>query len=219
MWIAIPLDVATAEVKLSAADALDLLDWKRQVFGLYESVRASDDSRAAWEHWRVTRDRLFRDHPQSPLPADERGEFTGCDYFDYDPRARVLARIESTQPVRSDVAASTGAAFPFSKVATLWFTLYDHEHSLALLWNEGYGGGLFVSFQDETSGQETYPAARYLLDTVKGADLGTNSGEVFLDFNFAYNPSCAYDDSWACPLATPESRLRVRVCAGERAPS
>ena len=206
-------------MKLSARDALDLLDWKRQVFALYEVVRASADPREAWDHWRVTRDRLFRDHPQSPLPAHVRADFTGCDYFDYDRQARVLARIEPTEPVRADVAASTGAAFPFSNVGTLHFALTGEEFSLALLWNEGYGGGLFVSFQDETSGEETYPAARYLLDTVKGADLGTSGTNLVLDFNFAYNPSCAYDSSWACPLATPESRLRVRICAGEQAPT
>ncbi len=206
-------------MKLSAVDALDLLDWKRQVFALYEVARASADPREAWKHWRATRDRLFRDHPQSPLPADVRGEFTGCDYFDYDPEVRVLARIEPAEPRRIDVAASTGATFPFSKVGTLLFALFGDEHSLTLLWNEGYGGGLFVSFQDETSGNETYPAARYLLDTVKGADLGTSGGKLVLDFNFAYNPSCAYDGSWACPLAEPESHLPIRVSAGERAPS
>ena len=209
----------TPDKKLSAADALDLLDWKQQVFALYESVRASDDSFAAWERWRATRDLLFRDHTQSPLPADVRTDFMGCDYFDYDPEARVLARIEPTEPLRIDVAASTGSTFPFSQVGTLVFALSGDEHSLALLWNEGYGGGLFVPFQDETSGHETYPAARYLLDTVKGADLGASGGKLVLDFNFAYNPSCAYDGSWACPLATPESRLPVRVSAGERTPS
>jgi uncharacterized protein len=205
-------------MNLSAGDALDLLDWKRQIFALYESVRASTDSREAWDLWRTTRDRLFRDHPQSPLPAERRTEFIACDYFDYNPQARVLARVEQTEPVRSDVSASTGGTFPFSKVGTLRFALFGEEHSLALLWNEGYGGGLFVSFQDETSGNETYSAARYLLDTVKGADLGTQSNRLVLDFNFAYNPSCAYDSSWACPLATPDSRLAVEVRAGEREP-
>ena len=201
-----------------AADALDLLDWKRRVFALYENVRASSDPREAWERWRTTRDRLFREHPQSPLPADRRARFPGCDYFEYDPQARVLARVQPAEPVRSDVVASTGATFPFFKVGTARFALNGEERSLALLWNDGYGGGLFVSFQDETSGRETYPAARYLLDTVKGADLGTNGTLLVLDFNFAYNPSCAYDTSWACPLATPESRLFVPVRAGEQSP-
>lgn len=205
-------------MSFGAADALDLLDWKRQVFALYARIRASSDPRSAWDDWRETRDRLFRMHPQSPLPAERRGDFPGCRYFEYDLEARVLAHVEPSDPVRSDVRASTGAAFPFSRVGAARFTLAGEEHSLALLWNDGYGGGIFVSFQDETSGRETYPAARYLLDTVKGADLGTKERLLVLDFNFAYNPSCAYDPSWACPLASAESRLPNPVRAGELAP-
>lgn len=205
-------------MSFDAADALDLLDWKRQVFALYERVRANSDPRVAWDDWRETRDQLFREHPQSPLPAAQRADFPGCHYFEYDPGARVLASVEPSASVRSDVLSSTGAAFPFSRVGAARFTLAGEDHSLALLWNDGYGGGIFISFQDETSGRETYPAARYLLDTVKGADLGTDGSRLVLDFNFAYNPSCAYDPSWACPLAPAESRLPIAVSAGEQAP-
>jgi uncharacterized protein len=200
-------------------DALDLLDWKRQVFALYERVRASPDPHQASQLWRETRDRLYREHPQSPVPPELRADFPGCSYFAYDHEARVLATVEPSEPVRRDVSSSTGAAFAFSELGTARFSLGGEEHSLALLWNEGYGGGLFVSFQDETSGAETYPAARYLLDTVKGAELGTREGRLVFDFNFAYNPSCAYDSSWACPLAPPESRLTIAVRAGEQAPA
>ena len=199
--------------------ALDLLDWKRQVFLLYEQVRASPDPRSAWEHWIATRDRLYCEHPQSPVPAAQRAEFPGCSYFDYDPQARVLGQVGPGEPARENVVSSVGAAaFPFTRIGIVRFTVGEDEQSLPLLWNEGYGGGLFVSFQDETSGRESYPAARYLLDTVKGSDLGTRDGLLVLDFNFAYNPSCAYDSSWACPLAPRESRLSIAVRAGERTP-
>jgi uncharacterized protein (DUF1684 family) len=204
---------------LDATDALDLLDWKRQIFALYERVRSSGDARAGWERWRETRDRLFRDHPQSPVPRERRRGFGGARYFEYDPSARVLARVESLEPVHCDVAASTGQPFPFSRVGRATFALGGAERSLALLWNEGYGGGLFLSFRDGTSGTETYAGARYLLDTVKGADLGTSDGRLVLDFNFSYNPSCAYDRSWACPLALPENELPLAVRAGEHAPT
>ena len=204
---------------LDAHDALDLLGWKRQVFALYSQIRATPEPRAAWELWREARDSLFREHPQSPIPIAHRSDFTGCSFFDYDPAARLLARVEPSAPARVDVAASSGQAFPFTSVGTVSFELEGEEHALALLWNEGYGGGLFLSFQDETSGRETYAGARYLLDTVKGADLGLDGGKLVLDFNFAYNPSCSYDPSWACPLAPSENRLRVAVRAGERAPS
>ncbi len=103
------------------------------MFALYEEVRASPDPGAAWELWRRTRDWLFREHSQSPLPAERRAAFAGCDYFEYDPRARVLADVEPSEPVPCDVAASTGVAFPFSKVGTARFMLDGAEHSLALL--------------------------------------------------------------------------------------
>lgn len=203
-----------------AHEALELLDWKRQVFLLYEQVRANPDPRAAWELWVATRDRLYREHAQSPVPADRRANFPGCSYFQYDPQARVLGRVEPYERTHEDVVSSGGAAaFPFSRIGTVRFAVGDDEQSLALLWNEGYGGGLFISFQDETSGRETYPAARYLLDTVKGSDLGGSAGQLVLDFNLAYNPSCAYDNSWACPLAPRESRLSIAVRAGERTPT
>ena len=90
--------------------------------------------------------------------------------------------------------------------------------SLPVFWIEGYAGGLFVPFRDATSGLETYGAGRYLLDTIKGADLGGDPerGELILDFNLAYHPSCAYDPKWNCPLAPPASRLPMAVTAGEK---
>ena len=96
------------------------------------------------------------------------------------------------------------------------FALGGAEHELDLFWLEGYGGGLYLPFADATSGTETYGAGRYLLDTVKGADLGMEGDRLVLDFNLAYNPSCAYDPRWLCPLAPPANRLAVAVRAGER---
>jgi uncharacterized protein (DUF1684 family) len=88
--------------------------------------------------------------------------------------------------------------------------------SLDVYWLEAYGGGIFLPFRDSTGGRQTYGAGRYLLDTVKGADLGSEDGRLVLDFNFAFNPSCAYDDAWACPLAPPANRLEEPIEAGER---
>jgi uncharacterized protein (DUF1684 family) len=90
---------------------------------------------------------------------------------------------------------------------------------LTLWWIEAYGGGLFLPFRDCTSGRQTYGAGRYLTDTVKGT-FGRGvvvlpGDRVRLDFNYAYNPSCAYNDQYACPLAPPENRLTEPVAAGE----
>jgi len=102
--------------------------------------------------------------------------------------------------------------YAFTRFARARFEL----GSLDLFWLEGYGGGVFLSFADATSGTETYGACRYLLDTVKGADLGERDGRLVLDFNFAYNPSCAYDPRWVCPLAPPGNRLAAPIRGGER---
>jgi uncharacterized protein (DUF1684 family) len=93
-----------------------------------------------------------------------------------------------------------------------------HDRPLALYWFEGYGGGLWLPFSDASCGTETYGGGRYLSDTIKGADLGISGSEILLDFNFAYNPSCAYDDRWSCPLSPSENRLPFAVNAGERMP-
>jgi uncharacterized protein len=197
-------------------DELDLLDWKRHVFALYAEVRAAPDPGAAWSGWRAARDELFRTHPQSPLPAASRAAFAGLPYFEYDPALRVLASVEPAEEARISIAGSGEEPTPFRRFATAAFELAGEPRRLALYWLEAYGGGVFLPFGDATSGRETYGAGRYLLDTVKGADLGEQDGRLVLDFNFAYNPSCAHDPRWACPLAPVENRLPVEIRAGEK---
>lgn len=197
-------------------DRLDLLDWKRQVFDLYAQIRNSHDPRDAWTRWREARDDLFRSHPQSPLTEEARRGFAGIDYFDYDPRARALGEVAPTDEHRHEIGASDGGTYVFTRFARARFDLHERELELELYWLDGYGGGLFLPFRDSTAGGETYGAGRYLLDTVKGADLGMQNGKLVLDFNFAYNPSCSYDPRWSCPLAPPPNRLELEVRAGER---
>jgi uncharacterized protein (DUF1684 family) len=201
-------------------ETLQLLDWKRRVFALYSTVRTDDDPSAAWQRWRSGRDELFAKHPQSPLLPEARASFTGLPYFDYDPAFRVLGRVEPAESGHFDIAASgeePGASYGFTRFATVGFEVDGRACTLDAFWLDGYGGGLFLPFRDATSGRATYGACRYLLDTVKGSDLGTTAdGRLVLDFNFAYNPSCAYDPRWVCPLAPPGNRLTVEVRAGER---
>jgi uncharacterized protein (DUF1684 family) len=205
----------------TASQTFDLLDWKRRVFAMYAEIRSATDPVAAWDRWRAVRRDLITTHPQSPIrePAG-RAAFEGPWYFDYDPAARVLAEVEETEPERLVVEGSADGRFEMTRFGLARFDLFGRSQALSLFWVEGYGGGVFLSFRDGTSGGETYGAGRYLLDTVKGADLGEENGRLVLDFNFAYNPSCSYDPGWACPLAPPENRLPVPVRAGERlAPS
>jgi uncharacterized protein len=194
-----------------------LLDWKRRIFELYAEVRAWPRAEMAWQHWRDVRDELFRSHPQSPLSADVRGSFTGLRYFPYDPRMRLIASVEPAEAEWRDIAASGGSTTRFRRFGLARFQLDGAPHSLELYWLEGYGGGVFLPFVDATS--ETYPGGRYLLDTVKGADLGgAGEGQIVLDFNFAYNPSCSYDARWVCPLTPSANYLGVEIRGGELHP-
>jgi len=144
--------------------------------------------------------------------------FARIPYFDYDPALRVLGTVEPAARETRAIATSGEHPYSFTRFARVRFALAEGEQSLDLYWLDGYGGGLYLSFADGTSGSESYGAGRYLLDTVKGSDLGEQNGRLVLDFNFAYNPSCSYDPRWVCPLAPPGNRLAAPVRGGERYP-
>ncbi len=197
-----------------AAGYLDLLDYRRRVFALYADVRrvAASDPVGAHELWRAGRDELFARHPQSAIAPEDRAAFRGLRYFPYRSEYRSTARLMEDPGERVEVRTSTGEA--------LWLRPIGHVEiplgTLPVFWIDVYGGGIFLPFRDATSGETTYGGGRYLLDTVKGADLGsTGDGKLVLDLNFAYHPSCHYSYRWSCPLAGPESRLAARVEAGE----
>ena len=200
---------------MGAADTLELLDWKRRVFGLYAAVRELPPE-AGWELWRHTRDELFRSHPQSPLPAGRRTSFGGLEYWPYDPQVRVLAELEDVEAPAQPIESSGAEPILFRPFARASFELHGEPLTLEVSWLAAYGGGAFLCFRDATSGRESYGGGRYVLDTVKGADLGEDGGRLVLDFNFAYNPSCSYDPGWVCPLAPPANRLAASVEAGEK---
>jgi len=182
-------------------EELELLDWKRRIFGLYAEIRAEPQPERAWRHWCDVREELFRSHPQTPA-ADAQ-----LRYFDYDPTLRVLGTADPAERERREIATSGDQPYSFTRFGRTRFELAGEQQSLDLYWLDGYGGGIFLSFAG---------ACRYLLDTVKGSDLGERDGRLVLDFNFAYNPSCAYDPRWVCPLAPPGNRLPVPIRGGER---
>ena len=199
-------------------EVLELADYRRRVVLLY--LAEPRTGRAGAEDFRRCRDALFHEHPQSALTDDQRAAFGGLSYFPYDPEAVVRTRLApppASGPLEIDSGGEDGV-IRYRRVSVLptpW-------GELTLYWMEGYGGGLFLPFRDSTAGDETYGAGRYLTDTAKGTlgrglDLDEASGEVVLDFNYAYNPSCAYHSRWACPLAPPENRLEEPIRAGERA--
>ncbi len=195
---------------------LDLVDWRRRVGDLYRISGADAVSR-----FRRGRDELFRTHPQSPIEPEERGSFAGLHYFPHDPAYRVNARLEPGEG--SELLIDTGGedgAVRYRRAGHLVFQLHGEGCRLTVLSLVQYAGGLFVPFRDATSGRETYGGGRYLFDTAKDTDgrvleVTPGSSEVTIDFNYAYNASCAYSPTWACPLAPPENYLTVPVRAGE----
>lgn len=200
-------------------EALALADYRRQVSDLYASVRSSaeDDPEAAWRRFREARDSLFHEHPQSALTDEQRAQFSGLEYFEYQPSLRILTALERDRDPQSlEVSLRQDGQTRLKRVGAVSFEVQAQRLRLGVYWIEGYGGGLFLPFRDRTNGQETYAGGRYLLDTIKGADLGSEGGRLILDFNFAYNPSCAYNPRWHCPLAPPENWLEVPIRAGEK---
>jgi len=194
-----------------------LWDWRRQVADLYAAIRANPNPQAAWQHWRAVRDALFRGHPQTPIEPG--AAFTALPVLPYDPALRFLvplAPLDGPDEIFPTGADGDLRMRPFARTAGLAPALGGE---LTAYWLLGYGGGVFLPFADATSGRETYGAGRYLLDTIKGADLGgAPDGRAVLDFNFAYNPSCAYSPRYVCPLAPRANRLPAPVRAGELAP-
>ncbi|MCA1710780.1 MAG: DUF1684 domain-containing protein [Actinobacteria bacterium] len=181
---------------------LSLLDWRRRVADLYAAIRADDDPARALELWRRTRDELFASHPQSPGPGP-------LDIAPYDERWRAVVEPQPAEPYELRVETGTDGTVVFDRIAVLatpWGPLD--------LWQlRQYGGGLWLPLKDASP--RTYGGGRYLLDTVKGADLGQVGNALVLDLNFLYAPSCAHDPAWACPLAPPGNVLDVPVEAGE----
>jgi uncharacterized protein (DUF1684 family) len=212
----------------SDATYLALYNYRQTNLRLYTercmALRAGGDPARVCVRFRKQRDELFGRHPQSALDAYQKSRFDGLSYFPYSRSAVVDATLEPKVESDSLVVATSGAeAMPLIRVATLRFRMLDHEAVLTLFWINVYGGGLFLPFRDASSPLESYGGGRYLLDTVKGSDLFTVSADdptmpLQLDFNYAYNPSCAYNSRWNCPLAPPENRLPFPIPAGERKP-
>ena len=208
-----------------ARDALELADWRRRIAELYAKIRGlGSDPAAAHALWRETREELFRRHPQSPVPPAAREGFRAA-HFPYDHALRFEARLVPAAPPSPRLAAapielpvSSGAPRGFERVGWVELPLPGGTRRLAVYWLAEYAGGLFLPFGDATNGRETYAAGRYLIDTAKGADLGADAGRgmLVIDLNFAFQPSCAFDPRWACPLAPPENRIDLPVRAGER---
>ena len=195
--------------------SLTLLDWRRRVHALYAEVRATPDPAAAHAAWAAGRNALLASHPDTPLLPEDRPGFGGVPMAPYDPTWRFEVAVDTdVEPLRLEVPTATDGVVPFDRIGVVHL---PDVGDLDVWWLGSYGGGVFLPVRDGLAGTETYGGGRYLLDTVKGADLGGDArgGELVVDLNFAYNPSCAYDPAWVCPLAPAGNRLATPVRAGE----
>jgi uncharacterized protein (DUF1684 family) len=195
--------------------ALEVADWRRQVFALYETVRTTPDIAEGHTLWREGRDRLFAKHPSTPVMAADLPSFAGLPVEPYDPAWRFEVAITPAEPAHFDFETGTDGVVPFDR---LGIAEVPGVGSLDVWRLTSYGGGIFVPVRDALAGRHggTYGGGRYLVDSIKGALLQTGADTLVLDFNFAYNPSCAYDPAWACPLAPLGNRVAVEIPVGER---
>lgn len=197
--------------------ATSLLDWRRRVAAIYADVRAGTDPPTAHKRWQDSRNELLATHPQSPVPRAERAAFTAVPVAPYDPGLRFTALVDTdVEPIRIEMSTGTDGVVPFDRAGVVHL---PGVGDLDVWWLASYGGGIFVPIRDTRTDGATYPGGRYIIDTVKGADLGGEDGFLVVDLNFAYNPSCAYDPAWACPLAPPGNTVPLPVNAGELMPS
>jgi uncharacterized protein len=162
------------------------------------------------EEFRAQKDAFFKTHPQSPLTAEQQANFTGLRYFPENPELRLVLPIEPfVEPDTVLMQTSAGDARAYIRYGRLHFTVDGQDVALTL-YSDVDSGAFFLPFVDALRGRETYGAGRYLDPEPLG------DGQFLIDFNKAYNPYCAYNDEWSCPLTPVENWLRVPVRAGEK---
>lgn len=194
---------------------LELADWRRAVAELYAAVRTEPDPATAHQLWRAGRDRLFRTHPQSPLPHGDPLRETGVPYWPYDVAMRFELPLEQADPDEIAVPTDGDGLTRMRRIGRVRLPA-PFDATLDVWWLDQYGGGLFLPLRDGTAGTMSYGGGRYLLDTAKGADLGGYGDLLVVDLNFLYHPSCRYDAAWQCPLAPAGNTTTAAIPAGER---
>ena len=167
------------------------------------------------QEFRSEIDQFMKNHPQSPLDDDQRLDFNGLDYYDYNQDLVLeveVDRFPEDEPVVV-MQTSTGDTQEFRRWGQ--FTFQVDEEATMVIYSNAHGHDFFMPFRDSTNGSETYGAGRYMDDHRPGMRLlGPDRFEI--DFNYAYNPYCAYSPYYSCPLPPRENWLKVPIRAGEK---
>lgn len=160
------------------------------------------------EEFREAKDHFFKTSRQSPLTPQQKREFKGLNYFPENPDLRLEVTVEAfPNPEKIEMQTSTGDVQSYTRFGRFTFSVDGQEAALTIY---GDGGSFFLPFADSLAGVETYPAGRYL------EPEPLDDGRFLVDFNLAYNPYCAYNEQWSCPLTPFENRVKVPVRAGEK---
>jgi uncharacterized protein (DUF1684 family) len=160
------------------------------------------------KQFRREKDELFRHDHHSPLSDEQKRKFNGLDYFPENPDLEFELEIEHfLEPDQVQIQTNTGEVQIYDRFGRINFEVEGEVAELTIFANDH---GYFLPFADSLAGQETYGAGRYL------EPIQIPGGKVLVDFNLAYNPYCAYNDRWSCPLTPPENRLKLPIRAGEK---
>jgi uncharacterized protein (DUF1684 family) len=158
--------------------------------------------------FRAEKDDFFKSHPQSPLTREQKKDFKGLRYFPENESLRLEVKVEPlNDPNPILMQTTTGGVQEYLRYGRFKFQSDGREAELTIYQGDN---GFFLPFVDALAGAETYPAGRYL-------EPEPLPGDRFLvDFNLAYNPYCAYNEMWSCPITPAENRIKVSVRAGEK---
>ena len=157
---------------------------------------------------RASKDSFFATHSQSPMTSEQKHDFQGLDYFEENLDLDLEVKIEKfPKQEQITIQTSTGQTQTYIRYGKFKFTVDGQDAELTLYESDG---GFFLPFADSLAGKETYPAGRYLEPESLPGD------RLRVDFNLAYNPYCAYNEMWSCPLTPPENRLKIPIRAGEK---
>lgn len=160
------------------------------------------------DEFRAEKDDFFAYHPQSPLTSEQKKEFQGLEYFPDNPQLRFDVDVEKfPHQEEIEIQTSTGDIQRYTRYGKFTFQVDGESTELTIYYNPN---GFFLPFVDSLAGKETYPAGRYLeIEPLP-------NGKFLVDFNLAYNPYCAYNENWSCPLTPFENRIHVPIRAGEK---
>jgi len=160
------------------------------------------------QDFRHRKDEFFANDGQSPLTSEQKRNFKGLNYFPENPDLRFEVKVEEyPEKEKMSIQTSTGDAQNYVRAGRFNFEVDGQQVDLTLYSNQH---GFFLPFVDALAGKETYPAGRYLEPQT------LPDGRLLIDFNMAYNPYCAYNENWSCPLTPAENRLKVPIRAGEK---